>query len=126
MAEVLGIDHVSVLVQDAKASCAFYQAVLGLELVERPALGFEGYWLALGNGQTLHLMQLPNPDPIEGRPEHGGRDRHFALHVKDLTPFVSRLQQMGRVYSLSKSGRSALFFKDLDQNAIELYQPPSH
>lgn len=27
----------------------------------------------------IHLMELPNPDPLEGRPQHGGRDRHFCV-----------------------------------------------
>jgi len=29
-------------------------------------------WFWLGN-EMIHLMVLPNPDPMEGRPEHGGR-----------------------------------------------------
>jgi hypothetical protein len=27
----------------------------------------------------IHLMELPNPDPLEGRPAHGGRDRHTCV-----------------------------------------------
>jgi hypothetical protein len=29
-------------------------------------------------------MELPNPDPKEGRPKHGGRDRHACVSVKDV------------------------------------------
>lgn len=33
--------------------------------------------------EMIHLMELPNPDPLSGRPEHGGRDRHFCIAVEE-------------------------------------------
>ena len=47
---------------------------------ERPddKLPYKGAWLWVG-GEMIHLMELPNPDPMDGRPEHGGRDRHVCL-----------------------------------------------
>jgi len=121
-AQVLGFDHLSVLVADAEKALAFYQEILGLQTVDRPNLGFPGYWLDLQNGQTIHLMQLNNPYTDIERPEHGGRDFHFALRVKALDAFVEQLEQRGLPFTQSKSGRKALFFKDLDNNVIELYQ----
>lgn len=59
-------------------------AATGLELNEdRPddKLPYRGAWLWLGP-EMIHLMELPNPDPLEGRPEHGGRDRHFCVGVQ--------------------------------------------
>lgn len=122
MAKVVGLDHVSILVKDAKASLAFYQDLLGLSCMDRPELGFEGFWLGLGSGQSLHIMQLPNPyDPVL-RPEHGGRDQHFALRVDNLNMFVDLLETRGIGYTLSQSGRKALFLRDLDRNVIELFE----
>lgn len=46
-------------------------------------LPFRGAWLWVGE-QMIHLMELPNPDPIDGRPLNGGRDRHMCLHIKNL------------------------------------------
>lgn len=120
MAKVLGLDHVSIIVKDADASLAFYQQLLGLALIDRPDLGFPGYWLDLGSGQTLHIMQLDNPIAAIDRPEHGGRDYHFALRVDHFDVFVTKLDQMKLPYSLSQSGRQALFTKDLDGNVLEL------
>ncbi len=119
VAQVLGVHHVSVLVRDAAQSQAFYQDVLGLELLPRPDLGFPGVWLALG-AQQLHLLQLDNPDPVGGRPVHVGRDRHMALHVTSLEPFIARLQARGVAYTRSRSGRAAIFLRDPDGNGIEL------
>ncbi|WFE68337.1 VOC family protein [Thiomicrospira sp. R3] len=120
MSGVLGLDHVSIIVSDAQQACKFYQQVLGLEVLKRPNLGFPGYWLGLGDNQTLHLMQLPNPYQGITRPAHGGRDRHFALRVSQLETFIAKLDRMQLGYTLSQSGRKALFFSDLDNNVIEL------
>ena len=117
---VHGVDHVSLLVSDARQARDFYVEVLGLAELPRPDLGFPGAWLSLGGGQALHLLELPDPDPREGRPGHGGRDRHFALRVETTAPFAERLAAKGLAFTTSRSGRDALFFRDPDGNAVEL------
>jgi glyoxylase I family protein len=122
MAEfILGMHHVSMLVKDTERSMRFYTNVLGMRTVIRPDLGFPGAWLAVGE-QQIHLLELPNPDPVENRPVHGGRDRHLALRVADLSRLTSRLEQAGIDYTLSKSGRAALFCRDPDGNGLEFIQ----
>ena len=116
---VLGLHHVSVLVADVTRSLRFYTDVLGLRALERPELGFPGAWLALG-GQQLHVLQLPNPDPTRGRAEHAGRDRHFAIQVARLEPFIARLEAAGVPYTRSRSGRASIFCRDPDGNGVEL------
>ena len=112
--------HVSLLVADTARSLAFYRDLLGLELdTQRPDLSFPGAWLTIGGGQ-IHLLELPNPDPVDGRPDHGGRDRHTALRVDDFEAMRARLDQAHIAYTLSRSGRQALFCRDPDGNAIEL------
>ncbi|MDX1351710.1 MAG: glyoxalase, partial [Thiomicrorhabdus sp.] len=73
-------------------------------------------------GQSLHIMQLANPNEKTVRPEHGGRDYHFALRVDSIDEFIARLDKMHRPYTLSQSGRKALFTRDLDNNAFELFE----
>ncbi|KDN95220.1 glyoxalase [Hydrogenovibrio marinus] len=119
---MLGLDHVSILVKDAEASLEFYQSLLDLKVLERPNLGFPGYWLDLSQGQSLHLMQLENPSLGVERPEHGGRDFHFALRVDDIEVFQKRLEEKGVSYTASRSGRKALFVRDADDNAFELFE----
>ena len=107
---------------DTARALQFYQGVLGLRCdPSRPDLGYPGAWLEVG-GEQIHLLELPNPDPAEGRPAHGGRDRHLALLVTDLGALRRALEQAGIAYSLSRSGRAALFCRDPDGNAIELIQ----
>lgn len=113
------LHHVSLIVSDTGKSLEFYCGILGLEIAERPALDFPGAWLKVGD-QQIHLLELANPDSIDGRPQHGGRDRHTALTVQDLTMVRQCLEEAGIVYTMSRSGREALFCRDPDANAIEL------
>jgi len=112
--------HAGLLVSDLTAAAGFYEDVLGLKRAERPALGFEGIFYALDGTQQIHLMQLANPYEGCALPDHGGRDRHLALGVTEIAPIRQRLDAAGITYTLSKSGRAALFTRDPDGNAIEL------
>lgn len=116
--------HAGLLVKDTARSLEFYQGVLGLEIdATRPDLGYPGAWIRVGH-QQIHLMELTGPDPVTGRPTHGGRDRHFALAVSDVDELRRALDAAGVVYTQSKSGRKALFCRDPDGNALEFVELP--
>ena len=119
---ITAIHHASFIVADTERALTFYCDVLGLgQDHSRPDLGYPGAWLQVGEGQ-IHLLELPNPDPVENRPEHGGRDRHLAMTVTSLDRIKTALEQAGIDYTQSKSGRLALFCRDYDGNAIELIE----
>ncbi|XP_031736042.1 uncharacterized protein LOC101203815 isoform X2 [Cucumis sativus] len=102
----VGVHHVGVLCENLERSLHFYLNILGLQINEaRPhdKLPYRGAWLWVG-AEMIHLMELPNPDPLTGRPEHGGRDRHTCLGIRD----VSKLK--------------AIFTRDPDANALEFTQ----
>jgi glyoxylase I family protein len=113
------LHHVSLLVADTPKSLEFYCDILGLERARRPDLGFPGAWLKVGQ-QQLHLLELHNPDAARQQPAHGGRDRHIALAVADLPLLRERLDKAAIPYTMSRSGREALFCHDPDGNAVEL------
>ena len=115
------IHHVSLIVAHTGKALEFYRDVLGLSLIDRPDLDFPGAWLGIGE-QQIHLLELPNPDPVTGRPEHGGRDRHLAISVENLESLAARLETSAIPYTLSQSGRAALFCRDPDGNGLELIQ----
>lgn len=114
------LHHTSLMISDLEASIKFYTEVIGLTRMDRPDLGFPGAWFQLGENQQLHIILLPNMDPTSGRPEHGGRDRHVALTVDDFAAVKKSLDEQNIFYSMSKSGRKALFVRDLDANAVEI------
>ena len=122
MVEICGILHTSFLVADLDRALDFYHGVVGLELdPDRPDLEYPGAWLQI-QAQQIHLLQLPNPDPTDDRPQHGGRDRHVAFEIRNLDELVTKLETAGITYSLSRSGRQAMFCRDPDGNALEFIE----
>ncbi|MDH5544604.1 MAG: VOC family protein [Gammaproteobacteria bacterium] len=116
---ITDLHHISFIVSDTKKSLAFYCDILELQVDEkRPDLGYPGAWINIGSYQ-LHLLELPNPDPTQGRPQHGGRDRHAAFKVDDFARLLQVLENHRIEYTLSRSGRQALFCRDPDGNALE-------
>jgi len=111
--------HSSVIIANTEKSLDFYHKILGLEVDHsRPDLGYPGAWLNIGN-QQIHLLEVPNPDPIDKRPTHGGRDRHTAIATSDFDKLVNTLEQHGVAFTLSRSGRKAVFCRDPDGNTLE-------
>jgi len=118
---IKSIAHASFLVEDVQRSLDFYCGILQIhQNTNRPNFPFDGAWLDLNaQGQQIHLMKLPNPDSMDGRPEHGGKDRHIALVVDNLNELAEKLEAAGVELSRSKSGRAAFFCRDPDGNALE-------
>lgn len=67
-------------------------------------LPYRGAWLNIGP-EMIHLMELPNPDDLHGRPEHGGRDRHFCIGIDagGVEPLMQRLDKAGTDMADSRS-----------------------
>ena len=121
--KITGIIHATFLTSNLARSRAFYEKVLGLHAdPKRPQMSYDGVWYDAAPNQQIHLMLLPDPEAGLQRPAHGGRDRHVALGVDDLAKLVERLEQAGIAYTLSQSGRRALFFRDPDGNALEFIE----
>lgn len=120
---ILHIHHASLIVADTQVALDFYVHTIGLTQLERPNLPFSGAWLGVGD-QQIHLLELNNPDPTIGRPEHGGRDRHIAFIVLNLDNIKKTLADKGVKHTLSLSGRRALFCRDPDGNSLEFIEKP--
>jgi glyoxylase I family protein len=117
---ITALHHASLIVSDLERSRSFYEGILGLvPSDQRPALSFDGVWYEIGP-QQIHLLVVPNPDAGRVHAAHGGRDRHVALRVADLKAIRADLDRAGIPYTLSQSGRPALFCRDPDGNAFEL------
>lgn len=118
--KITALLHASLIVSDLEKSRPFYEGILGLvPSPKRPEMGFPGVWYEIGP-QQIHLLAVPNPEAGLARPEHGGRDRHVALRAADLDALKAGLDRAGIPYTLSRSGRPALFCRDPDGNAFEL------
>jgi len=110
----LTIHHASLLVSDTQKSLQFYRDVLGMQPTERPNLPFPGAWLQIGE-QQIHLLELDNPDPTTDRP----------AHCNSVDTLKKTLEAAGIPYTVSISGRKALFCRDRDGNALEFIERPA-
>lgn len=81
-----GIHHVSINVKDVEQAVAFYTQTLGLEVLDRPDLGFPGAWLRAGN-QEVHLLGIDSGAPV--------KEQHFAFAVEDLASIRESLDAAG-------------------------------
>ena len=123
MSDVIALLHAGLLVSDLPRARTFYESVVGLQrFPDRPDLPYPGEWYEFGDGQQLHLMNLPNPDAGSIRPAHGGRDHHLALGVRNMEALKARLDAAGVKYTVSQSGRAAIFCRDPDMNTLEFVE----
>jgi glyoxylase I family protein len=119
---IVSIHHVSLLVSDTRRALEFYHGILGLDVDQsRPVMDFPGAWLLAGT-QQIHLIEIPGRARVATPATHGGRDWHVALAVSDLEALAVALSGRGIGYTMSRSGRRALFCRDPDGNAIELVE----
>ena len=126
MVKISRLLHSSLLVADLKKSAVFYEGLLKLEAdPSRPDLGYPGKWYNLGN-QQIHLMQLNDPEKNDNhqlvRPEHVGRDRHIAVEVDSVENLAKLLESKNIFFTMSQSGRRALFCRDPDDNGLEFVE----
>lgn len=119
------LQHVGLIVNDVEQAKRFYIDVFSFsdESHLRPkTLPYPGAFMNIAHNFQIHLMQLPTVDPKVGRPEHGGRDRHVAVTINDIDIIKDRLVARGMPYTMSQSGRRALFCRDIDGNAFEFME----
>jgi catechol 2,3-dioxygenase-like lactoylglutathione lyase family enzyme len=107
---------VSIKVRDTEKAIRFYRDVLGFSVrSDRPAFGFGGAWLDVGD-QQVHLVEGPIPED-EGQ--------HFALQVDDIAAAIGDLRSRGVEVTdpIPVNESQQAFVNDPDGNLIELHQP---
>jgi len=115
----VSLHHGSLIVEDLARSLDFYCYVIGLKQnLHRPKMSFDGAWLDVGE-QQIHLLNLAATEQSLNQPEHAGRDRHLALHVREIKSIKANLEANDIFFTMSKSGREALFCRDPDGNGLE-------
>ncbi len=111
--QVKGIHHVSLNVIDVEEAQAFYVDKLGLQVLDRPDLGFPGCWLNAGE-QEIHLIGIDSGRPL--------KEQHFAFCVDSLDDTISNLTESGIKVSkplLTPGICRAVFAHDPSGNMIE-------
>lgn len=112
------MNHVSLSVNDVARSADFYNRVLGMEIISRPANG--GLNMGLGSESFLGLYNLPNP----------GGMHHMCIGVDnyDADALAEKLVDHGIDADVNRdpanrtSGGDQLYFNDPDGIRVQLAQ----
>jgi catechol 2,3-dioxygenase-like lactoylglutathione lyase family enzyme len=121
--KICELNHVAIHVADVATSCDFYERVLRLPPVPRPAFDFPGAWFRLGLTQELHLIGERGEAVISG-----SRSNHFAFLVDDIAEWEQHLINVGagaRPKKQRPDGAWQIFLCDPDGHFIELCTPPN-
>ena len=98
-AEITGIDHVAVLVNDLEQALDFYVRVLGMEVVHRETVESEGIRTAFVRvgASTIELMEPVDPDSYAARhlKKYGQGFAHLCFAVSDIDAVKQRLDDRG-------------------------------
>jgi glyoxylase I family protein len=133
----MDLHHIALPVVDLERSKRFYEHVLGLREMPRPAaFDFAGAWYALGTGQ-LHLI-VRDGATMRGEKPVDSRDVHFAIRVADYDAMLDRLHDAGyredappedplrlKANRITNAGFSQIFVLDPDHHVIELNTAPA-
>jgi catechol 2,3-dioxygenase-like lactoylglutathione lyase family enzyme len=112
------MNHVSLSVNDVERSAEFYNRVLGLEVISRPANG--GINMGLGDESFLGLYNLDNP----------GGMHHLCIGVDgyNANRLAAKLEDHGISANINRdpanrtSGGDQLYFSDPDGIVVQLAQ----
>jgi catechol 2,3-dioxygenase-like lactoylglutathione lyase family enzyme len=133
MLELVTLHHVALAVTDLARAKQFYEDVLGLETIPRPAFPFAGEWYAAAAGAALHVHLIV----VDKRVLNEDRqlqmaDAHFALRVKSFRAALAHLESLGyrddggnsqqsmRVQTRGVTGFPQIHIFDPDRNVIEI------
>jgi catechol 2,3-dioxygenase-like lactoylglutathione lyase family enzyme len=124
------IEHFMVLAEDMDASRDFYRDVLGFTPGFRPDLGFDGYWLYLGDTPCVHIADKRTylsrkgnyGDEDPGAVKGGARVDHIAFNGQDCDAMVARMAARGVHVRPNEvpGGPRQLFVFDPDGVKIEM------
>ena len=116
---IVGMNHFTVIAEDAQATLDFYVGLLGLTVGHRPDLGFPGAWLYAGGPQAVLHMYFDRPLP----PQRTGVIDHMAFTATGLRAVKARFDERGWTYDLRQqagAGTWQLFCHDPNGAKVEL------
>ncbi len=116
---IVGMNHFTVIAENAQATLDFYVGLLGLTVGHRPDLGFPGAWLYAGGPQAVLHMYFDRPVPAQ----RAGVIDHMAFTAQGLKAMKARFDERGWKYDLRQqvgAGTWQLFCHDPTGAKVEL------
>jgi catechol 2,3-dioxygenase-like lactoylglutathione lyase family enzyme len=120
-----GLHHVSFPIRDLARARAFYEGVLGLQPVPRPAMGVDGAWYAAG-GVEIHLIVTPPGVEVGARPPKlTPIGPHTAFAIDDYAATLVALRARGVEVLETNPRAGQMWLRDPDGNVFELIARPA-
>jgi len=116
--------HIALPTRDIRRTARFFEATLGWRPIDRPNnIAVPAAWLAMGEGQEVHLLQIPDFAPSSFEREYG---RHLAV-TYPLSGFDSlkeRLRNEGAevIAAERPTPFARFFFRSPDGYVIEVIE----
>ena len=112
--------HVSFPIHDLARARAFYEGVLGLRPIPRPALGVEGIWYGAGDVE-VHLIVTPKGVDVGTRPPGlTPVGPHVAFAIDDYEKTLAALRDRGVEVLPTNARAGQMWMRDPDGNVFEL------
>jgi glyoxylase I family protein len=129
--EIDGLHHVALPCADLERSRRFYQEILGLTEIQRPALPVAGAWFRVGDRQELHLVVGDAQATFRSRKGMDTNDIHFAIRVASYRQALEALKARGYredanpddpmgIRTSMRVGYPQIYLLDPDRNIIEI------
>lgn len=117
------LHHASFPVCDLEAARRFYGGVLGLEEIERPAMGIDGAWYRVGDSQ-VHLIVTPAGVDVGTRPPQlNPLACHTAFAIDDYVKVRDALRAKGVEVLETNPKVGQMWVRDPDGNILEFIVP---
>ena len=116
---IVGMNHFTVIAEDAAQTLDFYVGLLGLAVGPRPDLGFDGAWLYAGGPQAVLHLYFDRAPPAQ----RAGVIDHMAFTATGLKEVKARFDARGLPYQLRRqagAGTWQLFCHDPNGARVEL------
>ncbi len=128
---IIELNHYFVRANDLEETKHFYCEILGFEVMPRPDLPFDGYWLGTNGAVQIHMGPHGIPDaetfylgtPPTAATDHGGVIDHIAFLATEPEQMSRRLDRLDVPHTrrhLPEYGLCQIFLDDPNGLTIEL------